>query len=214
MYEPVASGPDETDHEHNFSYIKCIDHGKQVIMSKIDGYLPGRIAQFISNCCHCHWTIDKKLYISRHGQSEYNEAGRIGGDSDLTAMGERYALALAQFADEVRPQRAPANLQREPCRLEGGVPSGTAKRRGAASGAMAVLAPVPTPPPPPPRCCRSAVPHIAPLSPLLGSCASRAGHSLAVGRWGGGAVGRPVQISIAGSTPNPTQLSVGPLSHR
>ena len=31
VYEPIASGPDDEDHEHNFSYIKCIDHGKQVI---------------------------------------------------------------------------------------------------------------------------------------------------------------------------------------
>jgi hypothetical protein len=31
VYEPIASGPDDDDHEHNFSYIKCIDHGKQVM---------------------------------------------------------------------------------------------------------------------------------------------------------------------------------------
>ena len=42
----------------------------QVILNKIEGYTQGRIAQFITNCCHCHWTKDKKLYLSRHGQSE------------------------------------------------------------------------------------------------------------------------------------------------
>mmetsp|Transcript_8045 Transcript_8045/g.18363 ORF Transcript_8045/g.18363 Transcript_8045/m.18363 type:complete len:537 (+) Transcript_8045:97-1707(+) len=100
VYEPIASGnEDEDDHEHNFSYIKCINGGKQIIMNKIDGYMPGRIAQFITNCCHCHWTSEKRLYLSRHGQSEYNATGRIGGDSDLTEMGERYALALRDLAE-------------------------------------------------------------------------------------------------------------------
>jgi len=39
------------------------------------------------------------LFLSRHGQSEYNAVGRIGGDSGLTEMGERYALALKGFAE-------------------------------------------------------------------------------------------------------------------
>ncbi len=97
VYEPIASGGDD-DHERDYSYIKCIDRGKQIVMNRIEGYMPGRIAQFITNCCHCHWTTSKKLYLSRHGQSQYNATGRIGGDSDLTDMGERYALALRDFA--------------------------------------------------------------------------------------------------------------------
>ena len=54
VYEPIASCPSEDDHESEFSYIKCIDHGTKTIMNKIEGYMPGRIAQFITNCCHCH----------------------------------------------------------------------------------------------------------------------------------------------------------------
>jgi broad specificity phosphatase PhoE/predicted kinase len=117
VYEPVASGP-PNDIEHSYSYIKCIDHGKQVELNKIDGYMPGRIAQFITNCCHCYWNSDhKKLYLSRHGQSEYNAAGRIGGDSDLTEMGEKYALALRDFAVS-NIMHDPKDPDREiPCRL-------------------------------------------------------------------------------------------------
>jgi broad specificity phosphatase PhoE len=37
----------------------------------------------------------------RHGQSEYNTVGRIGGDSGLTDHGINYAKKLAIFADEV-----------------------------------------------------------------------------------------------------------------
>mmetsp|Transcript_19691 Transcript_19691/g.23423 ORF Transcript_19691/g.23423 Transcript_19691/m.23423 type:complete len:535 (+) Transcript_19691:57-1661(+) len=116
VYEPIASGPLD-DIEHSYSYIKCIDHGKQVILNKIDGYMPGRIAQFITNCCHCYWRSDKKLYISRHGQSEYNAQGRIGGDSGLTEMGEKYALALKDFAVS-HITRDPNDPDRVvPCRL-------------------------------------------------------------------------------------------------
>lgn len=62
--------------------------------------MPGRITQFITNSCHCNWTR-KAVFLSRHGQSEFNALGRIGGDSDLTEMGERYATALRKFAEDV-----------------------------------------------------------------------------------------------------------------
>mmetsp|Transcript_100993 Transcript_100993/g.289970 ORF Transcript_100993/g.289970 Transcript_100993/m.289970 type:complete len:572 (+) Transcript_100993:166-1881(+) len=100
FYEPLASGGRLDDPEQQYAYIKCIENGTQIILNKIKGYMPGRITQFITNCCHVHWMTQKKLYFSRHGQSEYNAAGRIGGDSDLTEMGERYALALKEFAEE------------------------------------------------------------------------------------------------------------------
>ncbi|XP_014223062.1 6-phosphofructo-2-kinase/fructose-2,6-bisphosphatase-like isoform X1 [Trichogramma pretiosum] len=35
------------------------------------------------------------LYFSRHGESEFNVLGKIGGDAVLSARGERYAQALA-----------------------------------------------------------------------------------------------------------------------
>ena len=41
------------------------------------------------------------FYVSRHGQSQYNLEGKIGGDSDLTNNGELYAKKLAVFADKV-----------------------------------------------------------------------------------------------------------------
>jgi broad specificity phosphatase PhoE len=35
----------------------------------------------------------------RHGQSEYNSVGKIGGDSGLTTHGFNYAKRLADFVD-------------------------------------------------------------------------------------------------------------------
>lgn len=42
----------------------------------------------------------KVFYMSRHGQSEYNLVGRIGGDSGLTKDGDAYARKLAEYAEE------------------------------------------------------------------------------------------------------------------
>ena len=40
---------------------------------------------------------NRSFFFSRHGQSEYNRLGKIGGDSDLTEHGEAYALALGEW---------------------------------------------------------------------------------------------------------------------
>ena len=41
----------------------------------------------------------------RHGQSEYNAIGRIGGDSGLSVHGVNYAKKLAEFVDSHVSQR-------------------------------------------------------------------------------------------------------------
>ena len=42
----------------------------------------------------------RSFYFSRHGQSEYNRLGKIGGDSDLTEHGEAYATALGTWVSK------------------------------------------------------------------------------------------------------------------
>ena len=37
------------------------------------------------------------IYLSRHGESEYNVEDRIGGDSNLTLRGQQYAQALGVY---------------------------------------------------------------------------------------------------------------------
>jgi 6-phosphofructo-2-kinase len=44
------------------------------------------------------------IYITRHGDSMDNVAGKIGGDSDLSANGEKYAKAMARFIDKQRKE--------------------------------------------------------------------------------------------------------------
>jgi len=80
--------------EKGYRYIQLIDGGEQVNIRHIDGYLPGRIVQFVMNLQFRPQTF----FFSRHGQSEYNVSKKIGGDSGLSPAGEEYALALADFA--------------------------------------------------------------------------------------------------------------------
>lgn len=46
-------------------------------------------------------TMPRVFYLSRHGQSEYNLLGKIGGDAGLTEAGHEYARRLADFAHNV-----------------------------------------------------------------------------------------------------------------
>lgn len=81
----------------------------QVALHDIRGFLPSRLAHFLMNLrlTRC------PFYLSRHGQSVYNEQGKIGGDSLLTQHGEVTSSAVC-----------PCNLTHEfsvPSELGGGV---------------------------------------------------------------------------------------------
>jgi hypothetical protein len=87
----------ETMADKSLSWIKFItnpDSGRGISVNRIRGYVPGRILHFV-NSLH---TAKRHIYLSRHGQSEYNTLGKIGGDSGLSPLGEAYALRLAKFA--------------------------------------------------------------------------------------------------------------------
>ena len=63
---------------------------------RVRGYLPLKVVHFIMNLR----TTAHAFYLSRHGQSEYNAIGRIGGDSGLSAHGVNYAKKFAEFVED------------------------------------------------------------------------------------------------------------------
>lgn len=87
VYEPVT--------EKDGPFVKLIN-SKQFIVNAIRGYLPLKVVHFVMNL----HTLPRTFYLTRHGQSEYNLLGKIGGDSGLTPAGVEYARRLAQFAKE------------------------------------------------------------------------------------------------------------------
>jgi broad specificity phosphatase PhoE/predicted kinase len=88
VYEPV----DATEG----SYIKLIDVGQQVIVNRINGYLPSRLVSFLVNLHN----VPRPVWLTRHGQAEFNVIGRIGGNTSLSAAGRQYAENLRRFYQE------------------------------------------------------------------------------------------------------------------
>ncbi|CAL1703862.1 unnamed protein product [Somion occarium] len=80
----------ETITEPHLSYLRIINVGNQVTVCRINGYLQSRIAFYLMNL-HLK---PRSIFFSRHGESQYNVEGKIGGDSSLSERGSHYARAL------------------------------------------------------------------------------------------------------------------------
>lgn len=90
-YQPVT--------EAEGAYLRVSGAGRNITVSQVDGYLPGRLVFFLMNL----HLVDRPIMLTRHGESMYNVVDRIGGDSELSPDGQRYARALARFVDERFP---------------------------------------------------------------------------------------------------------------
>ncbi|KAJ8614209.1 hypothetical protein CTAYLR_001110 [Chrysophaeum taylorii] len=93
QYETL-DGPASGGRERDRSWMKIVD-SRRFVINNIRGYTPSRIIQFVSNLHQ----VPHVFYLCRHGQSEYNVLGKIGGDSGLSPEGDRFARALARFAE-------------------------------------------------------------------------------------------------------------------
>uniref|UniRef100_H0ZYU5 6-phosphofructo-2-kinase domain-containing protein n=1 Tax=Taeniopygia guttata TaxID=59729 RepID=H0ZYU5_TAEGU len=87
-YEPLD---DELDSA--LSYIKIFDVGVRYLANRVQGHVQSRTVYYLMNI---HVT-PRTIYLSRHGESQLNLRGRIGGDSGLSPRGQQYAQALARF---------------------------------------------------------------------------------------------------------------------
>lgn len=86
-YEPLE--------EREGAFARIEDVGERVVLNRIRGYLASRIVFFLTNL----HVVPRPILMLRHGESELNVQGRIGGDGSLTARGRAFAA------------RAPALLQ-------------------------------------------------------------------------------------------------------
>jgi broad specificity phosphatase PhoE len=90
--------------------VKLVDAGKRVISSRVEGYLASRLVFFLMQVR----PTDRPIWLTRHGESEFNVVGRIGGDAPLTAYGREFADRLISFvrARTTRPVVWTSTLQR------------------------------------------------------------------------------------------------------
>jgi len=92
-YQPIVS--------EMVPFVKLIDMGRKVVTNRIEGYLMGRIVHYVMNL---HPGI-RPIWLTRHGQSQSNVRGQIGGDEPLSGVGHQFSLNLASFITELDPQK-------------------------------------------------------------------------------------------------------------
>jgi len=85
--------------EEEGSWIRLVDRGQQLLINQVYGWVFGRVVFFLANL----QVTRRPVWLTRHGQSEYNVQGRIGGDSDLSPQGRAYAQELARYVRETYP---------------------------------------------------------------------------------------------------------------
>ncbi|XP_024125116.1 6-phosphofructo-2-kinase/fructose-2,6-bisphosphatase 4 isoform X2 [Oryzias melastigma] len=90
-YQPL-----DEDLDRNVSYIKIIDVGRQYLVNRVADHIQSRIVYYLMNI---HIT-PRSIYLCRHGESDLNIKGRIGGDSGLSPRGKDFAKCLRNFIDE------------------------------------------------------------------------------------------------------------------
>ncbi|XP_019942481.2 6-phosphofructo-2-kinase/fructose-2,6-bisphosphatase 4a isoform X2 [Paralichthys olivaceus] len=79
--------------DRDLSYIKIMDVGQRYLVNRVLDHIQSRIVYYLMNI---HIT-PRSIYLCRHGESELNVKGRIGGDSGLTTGGKEFAKKLNQF---------------------------------------------------------------------------------------------------------------------
>nr|XP_058046830.1 6-phosphofructo-2-kinase/fructose-2,6-bisphosphatase 3 isoform X2 [Ahaetulla prasina] len=91
-YQPLD--PDGYDRE--LSLIKVIDVGRRYLVNKVQDHIQSRIVYYLMNI-HVQ---PRTIYLCRHGESEFNLKGKIGGDSGLSSRGKKFASELNNFVKE------------------------------------------------------------------------------------------------------------------
>ncbi|XP_062852737.1 6-phosphofructo-2-kinase/fructose-2,6-bisphosphatase 3 isoform X1 [Trichomycterus rosablanca] len=91
-YQPL----DQDDYDRNLSFIKVIDVGRRFLVNRIQDHIQSRIVYYLMNI-HIQ---PRSIYLCRHGESQHNLQGRLGGDSGLSTCGRKFSTALAKFVEE------------------------------------------------------------------------------------------------------------------
>ncbi|ODQ72207.1 hypothetical protein LIPSTDRAFT_41960, partial [Lipomyces starkeyi NRRL Y-11557] len=104
-YETIG---DEEENTEGFQYVKMINVGRKVVAYNTQGFLAGQAVFFLLNFN----LAERQIWITRHGESEDNILGKLGGDASLSSKGVKYARALARFMDYQRTEFRMRQLER------------------------------------------------------------------------------------------------------
>lgn len=98
LYEKRYVPLGDYEEENDMPYIQMIDVGRKIISHQIKGFLMAQANYYLLNFN----LAPRQIWITRHGLSQDNISGKIGGDSDLSPEGLRYARALSRFMNVQR----------------------------------------------------------------------------------------------------------------
>ncbi|KAJ1563892.1 Fructose-2,6-bisphosphatase, partial [Cladochytrium tenue] len=99
-YYETLSGDERAPPKTPISFVKLVNVSDHVVVHHAKGYVQSRIVYFLMNLN----ITPPCIYLSRHGESSFNVAGRIGGDADLSERGWAYARSLPKVvADHLAP---------------------------------------------------------------------------------------------------------------
>ena len=96
MYKKVYETIDDKFDEC-LSYIKIINVGQRFLVNRVKDHIQSKIVYFLMNI---KVGRGRQIYFTRHGESEFNVLGKIGGDSSLSENGQEYARQLGAFVHE------------------------------------------------------------------------------------------------------------------
>ncbi|NWU83676.1 F262 bisphosphatase, partial [Onychorhynchus coronatus] len=91
-YQPL----DPDSYDKDLSFIKVINVGQRFLVNRVQDYIQSKIVYYLMNI-HVQ---PRTIYLCRHGESEYNLVGKIGGDSGLSPRGKQFSQALKKFIEE------------------------------------------------------------------------------------------------------------------
>ncbi|XP_063365713.1 6-phosphofructo-2-kinase/fructose-2,6-bisphosphatase-like [Cydia amplana] len=91
QYEPIEANLE------TISFVRVENMGETVTAHKVAGQKESGILGYLSGLR----PLPQTLYFTRHGESEYNVVGRIGGDALLSPRGQSYARGLAQHMNAI-----------------------------------------------------------------------------------------------------------------
>ncbi|KAM7054399.1 6-phosphofructo-2-kinase/fructose-2,6-bisphosphatase 2 isoform 2-T5 [Molossus nigricans] len=91
-YQPL----DPDNYDKDLSFIKVINVGQRFLVNRVQDYIQSKIVYYLMNI-HVH---PRTIYLCRHGESDFNLVGKIGGDSGLSVRGKQFAQALRKFLEE------------------------------------------------------------------------------------------------------------------
>ncbi|XP_078066174.1 6-phosphofructo-2-kinase/fructose-2,6-bisphosphatase 4 isoform X2 [Mustelus asterias] len=94
-YQNTYESLDEVS-DRDLSFIKIMDVGRRYLVNHVLDHIQSKIVYYLMNI---HIT-PRSIYLCRHGESELNLKGRIGGDSGLSHRGKQFANSLGEFIQE------------------------------------------------------------------------------------------------------------------